>query len=103
MQHLTFLQAGADGEVGIFHQPVAFLVLFVSGIAESKRVPFDLERIMRSQYKIDTYQATYFVIDSFDQLFQATAPDFTPIYERVRAQPEILAGDVLPHEVIVPV
>ena len=37
------------------------------------------------------------------QLFQATAPDFTPIYERVRAQPEILAGDVLPHEVIVPV
>ena len=27
---------------GIFHQPVAFLVLFVSGIAESKRVPFDL-------------------------------------------------------------
>ena len=70
---------------------------------ETKRVPFDLERIMRSQYKIDTYQATYFVIDRFDQLFQATAPDFTPIYERVRAQPEILAGDVLPHEVIVPV
>ena len=35
---------------------------------------------MRTRYKIDTYQATYFVIDIFEQLFEATAPDFTPIY-----------------------
>lgn len=27
---------------GIFYQPLAFLIIFVSGIAESKRVPFDL-------------------------------------------------------------
>jgi NADH-quinone oxidoreductase subunit H len=27
---------------GIFYQPIAFLVIFVAGIAESKRVPFDL-------------------------------------------------------------
>ena len=27
---------------GIFWQPVAFLIVFVAGIAESKRVPFDL-------------------------------------------------------------
>jgi len=27
---------------GIFYQPVAFLIIFVAGIAESKRVPFDL-------------------------------------------------------------
>lgn len=27
---------------GIFYQPVAFLVLLVAGIAESKRIPFDL-------------------------------------------------------------
>ena len=52
--------------------------------AEPRRVAFDLERLMRSRYRIDTYQATYFVIDSFQQLFDATAPDFTPIYERVR-------------------
>jgi NADH-quinone oxidoreductase subunit H len=27
---------------GIFYQPVAFLIIFVSGMAESKRIPFDL-------------------------------------------------------------
>ena len=27
---------------GIFYQPVAFLIIFTAGIAESKRVPFDL-------------------------------------------------------------
>jgi phenylalanine-4-hydroxylase len=65
---------------------------------EPKRIGFDLRRIMRTKYKIDTYQASYFVIDSFDQLFEATAPDFTPIYQEVRAQPWIEAGTVLTDE-----
>jgi phenylalanine-4-hydroxylase len=47
------------------------------------RLPFELERIMRSEYIIDRYQETYFVIDSFDQLMRETAPDFTPIYKRL--------------------
>jgi len=50
---------------------------------DPQRIGFDLERIMRTRYKIDSYQSTYFVIDSFEQLFKATAPDFTPIYRRV--------------------
>jgi phenylalanine-4-hydroxylase len=48
-----------------------------------QRIGFDLERIMRTRYKIDSYQSSYFVIDSFRQLFDATAPDFSPVYERV--------------------
>ena len=68
----------------------------------AERVGFDLQRLMRSRYKIDTYQATYFVIDSFQQLFDATAPDFTPVYAAVRARiaqdGEIDAGAVLPGE-----
>jgi phenylalanine-4-hydroxylase len=51
---------------------------------EPQRIGFDLERIMRTRYKIDNYQATYFVIDSFEQLFEATAPDFAPLFEQVR-------------------
>src|SRR5207237_7829288 len=62
------------------------------------RIAFDLRRIMRTRYKIDSYQASYFVIDSFEQLFDATAPDFTPIYRAVRELPEIEAGVVLPEE-----
>lgn len=52
--------------------------------ARPQRLPFDLERIMRSAYQIDRYQERYYVIDSFDQLMRETAPDFTPIYERLR-------------------
>jgi phenylalanine-4-hydroxylase len=65
-------------------------------------VAFDLQRIMRSRYRIDSYQAGYFVIDSFDQLFEATAPDFTPctrqVRERIAREGEIEAGVVLPGE-----
>jgi phenylalanine-4-hydroxylase len=67
---------------------------------EPARVAFDLERLMRSEYKIDTFQATYFVIDSFDQLFKATSPDFGPIYRRVQTMPSHPAGVVLPGEKI---
>ena len=66
------------------------------------RIAFDLQRLMRSRYTIDTYQATYFVVDSFDQLFDATAPDFTPVYrqvrERIARNGEIEAGRVLAGE-----
>jgi phenylalanine-4-hydroxylase len=58
---------------------------------EPQRVPLSLERVMRSRYKIDAFQSTYFVIDSFEQLFEMTAPDFTPVYEKVRALPELAA------------
>src|SRR5688572_22852369 len=50
-----------------------------------QRLPFDLERIMRTDYEIDRYQERYFVIDSFEQLMRETAPDFTPIYARIRS------------------
>ncbi len=58
---------------------------------EPQRIPLDPVRTMRTRYKIDSYQQTYFVIDSFQQLFNMTAPDFTPLYERVKALPEIEA------------
>jgi phenylalanine-4-hydroxylase len=65
---------------------------------QPRRVAFDLQRLMRTRYKIDSFQSTYFVIDAFEQLFDATAPDFTPVYAQVRAQAEIEAGTVLPGE-----
>jgi phenylalanine-4-hydroxylase len=51
-----------------------------------RRLPFELERIMRTEYLIDRYQETYFVIDSFAQLMRETAPDFTPIYARLNGK-----------------
>jgi phenylalanine-4-hydroxylase len=54
-----------------------------------QRIGFGLRRVLRTPYKIDDYQATYFVIDSFMQLFDATAPDFTPIYADIAALPDL--------------
>jgi phenylalanine-4-hydroxylase len=59
------------------------------------RIGFDLARVMNTRYRIDTYQQTYFVIDSFEQLFEATRPDFTPIYAQLREKTSRAAADVL--------
>lgn len=58
---------------------------------DPQRLGFDLLRIMRTRYRIDNYQSTYFVIDSFAQLMEATAPDFTPLYEAVGRATELAA------------
>jgi phenylalanine-4-hydroxylase len=83
------------------------LRIYGSGIVSSKgesihcldsaacnRIGFDLERVMRTRYRIDTFQKTYFVIDSFRQLFDATGPDFAPIYSKLASLPSLPAGDV---------
>jgi phenylalanine-4-hydroxylase len=63
---------------------------------EPQRLPLQLERTMRTKYKIDTYQQTYFVIDSFEQLFDMTAADFEPIYQRLKGLPEFAADERKP-------
>ena len=65
------------------------------------RIRFDLLRVMQSKYKIDTFQETYFVIKDFRQLFDATAPDFTPYYDELRARAELPANVLLPADLIV--
>ena len=63
---------------------------------EPNRIRFDLLRIMRTRYKIDTFQETYFVIRDFRELFEATAPDFAPCYEELAGRESIPPRAVLP-------
>jgi phenylalanine-4-hydroxylase len=92
----------------------AGLRIYGSGILSSKgesifclddpapnRLGFDLLRIMRTEYRIDDFQESYFVIDGFRQLFDATRPDFTPYYEALAALPDIAPGEVLPTDNVV--
>ena len=52
---------------------------------EPQRLDFDLVRVMRTDYRIDEFQRTYFVLDSFEQLFEACYDtDFAPMYRAVR-------------------
>ncbi len=94
-------------EFGLIDTPQG-LRIYGSGIVSSKgeslhslesdapnRIGFDLERVMRTRYRIDTFQKTYFVIDSFQQLIAATRPDFTPIYAKLAQREAFPAGKVL--------
>ena len=65
------------------------------------RIRFELLRVMQSNYKIDTFQETYFVIDSFKELFDATAPDFTPYYEQLRDRKHLAATARLETDIVV--
>ncbi|HET7086015.1 MAG TPA: phenylalanine 4-monooxygenase [Rhizomicrobium sp.] len=66
------------------------------------RVLFNLERVMRTQYRIDDYQQTYFVIDSFEDLRHQTADaDFTPLYRRLEGQADLTPETVLPADELV--
>ena len=62
------------------------------------RIGFDLERVLTTEYRIDAYQETYFVIDSFEQLFAETHKPFAPIYERLRNAPPLAPNAVLPQD-----
>ena len=62
--------------------------------AAPNRIGFDLERVMNTRYRIDTFQKTYFVIDSYAQLMDATQPDFEPIYAKLAAVRSFPAGSV---------
>jgi phenylalanine-4-hydroxylase len=89
------------------------LRIYGSGIASSRtetifaledpspnRVRFDLERVMRTLYRIDDFQETYFVIDSFDDLLALADIDFGPIYQRVTALPDLEPGTVTPDDTV---
>jgi phenylalanine-4-hydroxylase len=83
--------------------------LYGSGIASSytetvfaledgspHRIRFDLERVMRTRYRIDDFQETYFVLRDFDELLELARIDFAPIYQRVRENIDLEPGETLP-------
>lgn len=65
------------------------------------RLRFEPERVMRTDYRIDDFQETYFVLDSFDELFRATEQDFGPIYQRVKSQGALPASAALPGDRVI--
>jgi phenylalanine-4-hydroxylase len=63
--------------------------------ASPHRIGFELERVMRTNYRIDDFQECYFVLDSLDDLLALARIDFDPIYERLNSGPTYAPGDVL--------
>jgi phenylalanine-4-hydroxylase len=100
-------------EFGLVHQRGG-LRIYGSGIASSytesvfalddpspNRLRFDLERVMRTRYRIDDFQETYFVLGDLDELLELAQIDFGPIYRRVASEPDIEPGAVLPTDRVI--
>ncbi|MBO9669601.1 MAG: phenylalanine 4-monooxygenase [Sphingobium sp.] len=67
--------------------------------ASPNRIAFDLLRVMRTNYRIDDYQQSYFVIPSFEALLKATAEaDFAPVYAALETLEDLAPPDVLPDD-----
>ena len=66
---------------------------------EPQRIALDVLRVMRTRYIVDRYQQTYFVIDSIDELFEKTAPDFAPLYQALKKLPDIAANQSLASDI----
>ena len=88
-------------EFGLLDTP-AGLRIYGAGIVSSRaesifalddpspnRLGFDLERVMRTPYRIDDFQQVYFVIPSLQALLDATLADFGALYRRLDGQPDI--------------
>lgn len=73
--------------------------IFALEDASPHRIAFDLERVMRTAYRIDDYQQNYFVIESFEQLLRATRDtDFAPIYARLADASDVQVAQLLPED-----
>lgn len=99
-------------EFGLVKQPDGLRV-YGAGIASSatetvfsveddspNRVAFDLERVMRTNYRIDDFQESYFVLDNLNDLLELARIDFAPLYERVADASDFEPGDILPTDVV---
>jgi phenylalanine-4-hydroxylase len=94
-------------EFGLVQQPDG-VRLYGAGLASSAtetrfsledasphRLRFDVERVMRTRYRIDDFQEAYFVIDSLDALLHLAQVDFGPLYDRVKAMTAVEPGTLL--------
>lgn len=101
-------------EFGLIETPQGVRI-YGAGISSSKdesifslddpspnRLRFNLERVMRTSYRIDDFQQTYFVIRSYEELMRATVDtDFAPLYGRLADDVSFAAETVAPDDVVI--
>ena len=99
-------------EFGLVKQPDGLRV-YGAGIASSatetvfsveddspNRVAFDLERVMRTNYRIDDFQESYFVLANLNDLLKLARIDFAPPSERVAGATDFESGAILPSDTV---
>lgn len=75
--------------------------IFALDDASPNRIAFDLLRVMRTRYRIDDFQQSYFVISSIDELLNVTVEtDFAPLYTILETLPDIRADEIMAEDVL---
>jgi phenylalanine-4-hydroxylase len=101
-------------EFGLIQEPEG-LRIYGSGIVSSygesifalddpspNRIGFDMKRVMQTDYRIDDYQQTYFVIPSFEELLRQTVEtDFAPLYDEIVGAPAIPVAQIVPSDEVI--
>jgi phenylalanine-4-hydroxylase len=101
-------------EFGLIRKPEGIRIYgagIVSSFGEAKYVAtdpsanylaFDLDLVLRTGYYIDDFQASYFVIDKFEDLFNLLRnTDFIALYDRLRKEPSLTPFEVLPEDSVI--
>jgi phenylalanine-4-hydroxylase len=66
------------------------------------RLGFDLERVMRTPYRIDDFQQVYFVIPGLQTLLDVTTgTDFAPLYARLEGAKDIPIAAIEPTDQVI--
>lgn len=101
-------------EFGLIRKPEG-IQIYGAGIASSygeakyvvedpsaNHLGFQLERVLRTGYYIDDFQASYFVIDSFDDLFEVIENnDFVALFDKYRPEPTLTPFEILPSDTVI--
>jgi phenylalanine-4-hydroxylase len=68
--------------------------LFALDAPSPNRMGFDLERVMRTPYRIDDFQQVYFVIPSIQTLQEVTLRDFGALYDRLASASDLAIAEI---------
>jgi len=75
--------------------------LFALDDPSPNRIAFNLKRVMRTRYRIDDFQQSYFVIDSYEDLLRQTLDtDFGPLYAELAQETDIEVETILPVDIV---
>jgi phenylalanine-4-hydroxylase len=101
-------------EFGLIRKPEGIQIYgagIVSSFGEAKYVVqdpsanylgFTLDRVLRTGYYIDDFQATYFVIDRFEDLFDLLkGKEFLALFDQLRTLPAFTPFEILPQDPVI--
>lgn len=75
---------------------------YVAQDTSAHELGFDLTRVLKTGYYIDDFQASYFVIDSFEDLFQLLKErDILDLIDEVRSEPTLTPFEILPEDKVI--